>query len=326
MINAVLGAIDSEKLGVTMMHEHLVPREKVPEFEEGERFVEPCTIQIIINQLRQAKKYGLNSVVDCTPYGTFRDPEVLREIAEKTGLNIIASTGFYKEPRIPGFVYGMSLNKLADLMIEELTEKIGNTNIKAGIIKVGSSMKKISPVEEKVIRAAARAHLETGIPITTHSTVGTEGLEQVKIFEEEGVNLQKVIIGHSGLNSSFDYHQSIVKYGVSVGFDTIGKERFDYIRIETAGINRFEFEKEAYHISDSLLIERIKALVDAGYAAKIILSSDLSRQESYINPDTFGCYGYSYLLYRFIPLLKKSGITDEEVRQMLVENPCRIFG
>jgi phosphotriesterase-related protein len=187
-------------------------------------------------------------------------------------------------------------------------------------------MKVISRVEEKVIRAAARAHRKTGMPITTHATVGTMGVEQVEILEEEGADLQHVVIGHCALNESFAYCETIIKHGASVGFDTIGKERFDYVRMSTAGINRYEFEKETYYIPDQGIIERILALVKAGYASHIVLSSDMTRSEAYINPDTFGSYGYSYLLARFVPRLHKVGVNKETIHQMLVENPQRILG
>lgn len=325
MINAVLGKIKSEELGTTMMHEHLVPRERIPEFINKERFVKPCTVEDIVIQLKQAKEYGLNSIVDCTPNCEYRDPEVLKDIAERAELNIVAATGFYKEPGVPGFVYDASVNELVDLMVKELTQGIENTGIKAGIIKVGTSKNKISRIEKKVLKAAAKAHLKTGVPITTHTTLGTKGLAQIEIFEEEGVETKKLVIGHSGLNNSYKYHELIAKHGASLGFDTIGKERFEYVRMESAGANRYEFEKEEYHVPDDLLIDRIKELVKNDFSGNIVLSSDLTRSESYINPETFGRFGYSYLLHRFVPLLKKNEISKREVNRMLIDNPCSIF-
>jgi predicted metal-dependent phosphotriesterase family hydrolase len=326
VITTVSGNLKEEELGITMMHEHLVPQETIPKASGFDRFVEPLTVEMVIEQLTQAKSLGLSSVVDCTPHGLYRNPEILEDISAATNVNIVASAGFYKEPRIPSFVYRMSLNELTDFIVKELEEGIEGTGIRAGIIKVGSSMKMISRVEEKVIRAAARAHRKTGVPITTHSTVGTMGVEQVEILEEEGADFQHVVIGHCALNESFAYCETIIKHGASVGFDTIGKERFEYVRMSTAGINRYEFEKEAYHIADQGVVERILALVEAGYAAHIVLSSDMTRKEAYINPDTFGSYGYSYLLARFVPLLQKAGVTEAAIQQMLVENPQRILG
>jgi phosphotriesterase-related protein len=116
VITTVSGDLKEEELGITMMHEHLVPRESIPKDPDFDRFVEPLTVERVVQQLKQAKPLGLSSVVDCTPYGLHRNPEILRDISAKTRVNIVASAGFYKEPRIPSFVYPMSLNQLTDFI------------------------------------------------------------------------------------------------------------------------------------------------------------------------------------------------------------------
>jgi len=325
VITTVRGNLKEEELGVTMMHEHLAPRERIPRPADLDRFVEPLTVETMINQLEQAKRRGLCSVVDCTPYRLHRNPQTLLDISTEVGINVIAATGFYTERWIPDFAFRMTVDEIAAFMLRELAEGIGDTRIRPGIIKVASSMKEISPVEERVIRAAARAQRETGVPITTHATLGTMGVEQVQILESEGADLEHVIIGHSGLNESFTYCETIIKHGAYVGFDTIGKERFDYVRLSTAGTNRFAYEKEAYHIPDQRLIERIIALVEAGYGSRIVLSSDITRNEAYVNPDTLGSWGYAYLLGSFVPSLKEASISDEVIHQMVIENPQRLF-
>jgi len=325
VITTVRGSLKEEDLGITMMHEHLVPHERIPEPAALNRFVEPLTVQVMIKQLEQAKRWGLCSIVDCTPYRLYRNPQTLLDISTEVGVNVIAATGFYTERWIPAFAYRMTIDEIAAFMLRELREGIGDTGIRAGIIKVASSKMQISPVEERVIRAAARAHRETGAPITTHATLGTMGVEQVQILEEEGADLQHVVIGHSGLNESLSYCEKIIKHGAYVGFDTIGKERFDYVRLSTAGVNRFAYEKEAYHIPDQRLIERITSLVKAGYESRIVLSSDITRNEAYINPDTLGSWGYTYLLGSFVPSLKEAGISEEVINQMVLDNPQRFF-
>ncbi len=325
MIQTVLGNISKEELGITMMHEHLVPGDNIPEFTGGERFVVPNTINRIIKQLNQAKEYGLKSAVDCTPIGKDRDVEKLAEIGEKTGLNIISSTGFYKINKMPEFAFEMSIQDMKNLFIKEIKEGIDSTGIRAGMIKVGSSKESIKPVEERAIRAGARAHLATGAPLTTHSTLGTAGGQQLKIFQQEGVDLSRVVIGHSDLNLSSYYHKKLVIQGVTAGFDTIGKERFDYIRPESAGLHRYEFEKEAYYIPDRMRIQNICSLVKQGFEQNIIFSSDILYQEALMNPDTLGSYGYSYLLASFLPELKKEGIGEKALENILIYNPARIL-
>jgi phosphotriesterase-related protein len=251
--------------------------------------------------------------------------EVLRQIAEATGLNVVASTGSYKEPQMTAAVRQASVQELADVFTRELTDGIDGTGIQAGIIKVGSSMRRITPAEEKLIRAAARAHRRTGAPITTHATVGTMGREQVQILEDEKADVSRLVIGHSDLNANVDYHEGIVRRGASVGFDTIGKERFVYVRTETAGRERYEFEQEAYFVPDWQRRATLIDLVRRGYAGRIVLSSDISRSEALHNPATLGSWGYGYVLGWFVPALQDAGVGEHDLRRMLVETPRRIL-
>jgi phosphotriesterase-related protein len=151
------------------------------------------------------------------------------------------------------------------------------------------------------------------------------GREQVQILEDEGVDLDRVVIGHSDLNGNPDYHEGIVRRGASVGFDTVGKERFVYVRTETAGRERYEFEQEAYFVPDWQRRTTLLELIRRGYAGQIVLSSDISRIEALHNPDTHGRWGYSYLLGWFVPTLLKAGVTGQDVHRMLVETPRRVL-
>jgi phosphotriesterase-related protein len=334
-VQTVLNAVAAGDLGVTMMHEHLIPDDVPapaprPMGEEvgpppGERYFPPHDVAFLVRQLLVARdRFGLRTVVDCTP-SPMRKIEALRQVAEATGLNVVASTGSYKDPHMTTFVRQASVQQLVDVFTRELTEGIEGTGIRAGIIKVGSSMRRITPAEEKVIRAAARAHRRTGAPITTHATVGTMGREQVQILEEEKADVSRVVIGHSDLNSSPDYHEGIVRRGASVGFDTVGKERFVSVRTETAGRERYEFEQEAYFVPDWQRRTTLLELIRRGYAGRIVLSSDISRVEALYSPATLGSWGYSYLLGWFVPTLRRAGATENDLQLMLVESPRRIL-
>lgn len=334
-VQTVTGPVAAGDLGITMMHEHLIPQDMAPPARRpggeevgpppGEPYLPPHDLALFVRQLTQARdSYGLRTVVDCSPH-PMRNVKAMREIAEATGLNVIASTGSYKEPRITAAVHQASIDELVDLFVRELTEGLEGTDSRAGIIKVGSSMRRITPTEEKVIRAAARAHHRTGAPITTHATVGTMGPEQVQILEDEKVDLGRVVIGHSDLNSNPAYHEGILKRGASVGFDTLGKERFVYVRNETAGRDRYEFEQEAYFIPDWQRRATLLELIGRGYADQIVLSSDITRVEALYNPSTLGSWGYSYVLGWFVPALEKFGVGQEALQRMLVENPRRIL-
>lgn len=334
-VNTVLGAVSASELGLTMMHEHLNPADLSPPAtrpngEEigappGEPYLPPHDVAFFARQLSAVRdRYGLRTVVDCSP-APMRNVEALRRIAQETGLNVVTSTGSYKEPRITSFVHQASAQQLVDLFVSELTEGIKGTGIKAGIIKVGSSLRRITPTEEKVIRAAARAHKITGAPITTHASIGTMGREQVQILEDESVDLGRVVIGHSDLNSNVNYHEGILRRGASVGFDTIGKERFVYVRTETAGSGRYEFEQEDYFVPDWQRRATLLELLRRGYSTQVILSSDITRTEALYNPVTLGSWGYGYVLGWFVPALQRAGASERDIQQMLVENPRRIL-
>ncbi len=333
-VQTVLGPVAAADLGVTLMHEHLTPADvgvqpACPEGAQAPRpegfFIAPHDAAFVADRLRRARdQFGLRSVVDCSPSPS-RNIRAIREVAERSGLQVVASTGSYKEPRVSAFVHQASVEAVSDFFVSELTEGIEGTGIRAGIIKVGSSMRKITPVEEKVLRAASRAHRRTGAPITTHATVGTMGLEQAQIFQEEGVALERVAIGHSDLNGNAAYHEGILRRGASVGFDTIGKERFVYVRTETAGYHRFEVEQEAYYIPDETRRQTLLELLRRGYAGQVVLSSDLSRGEAVLNRATLGTWGYGYVLGCFVPSLRQAGVAEADLQRMLVDNPRRIL-
>src|SRR5262249_20960847 len=150
--------------------------------------------------------------------------------AERSGVRIVCATGLYKEDQgAPAYFkfrsqFGDALAEMTDLFVRELTVGVGETGIRAGVIKVATSAHRITPYEELVLRAAARAHLETGAPITTHTDEGTMGVEQLGILTDEGVPASSVVTGHSCRSSNLDYHLPKLDRGASLGFDRFGLE------------------------------------------------------------------------------------------------------
>jgi phosphotriesterase-related protein len=286
----------------------------------------------VIRELRYtADTYDLRSVVDCTPRRSPAELEDVTCIARETGLNIVVATGCMKEQyyhstrgTVSAFwAYQLSVDEIAEVMVRDIEDGINGTTIRAGIIKVGTSRDRITSHEERVLRGAARAHRRSGCPITTHATLGTMGPQQAEILLNEGVDPSRAVIGHSDLNTVPTYHEGILRRGLSVGFDTIGKERFDYTRPETAGISRYEFEKEQYFISDESRLTTLLHLVRVGHVGQIVLSSDLGEMDQ--NPTTLASWGYSYLLGKFLPQAGSRGLSEHDALQMLVQNPRRIL-
>ncbi len=331
-VATILGPVPAQALGVTLMHEHVVPRAQIPAPRNKPPFAPRVSVDDYIRELRYIHAtYAVRSIVDCTPRRSPEELDVVERIASETGLNVVVATGCMKEQyyhasraNVSNFwAYQLSSEAIADVLEREICDGINGTTHRAGVIKVGTSKERITEPEERVLRGAARAHKRTGAPITTHATLGTMGADQARIFQEEGADMRRVIIGHSDLNHSPTYHEGILRRGASVGFDTIGKQRFDYTRPETAGLNRFEFEKEQYAVLDSARLRTLLELLLRGHEQQIVLSMDLGEIDE--NPTTFAAWGYAYLFARFLPMLRDAGVSAETERQLMVDTPRRIL-
>ena len=226
----------------------------------------------------------------------------IREVSEKSGINVICATGFYKEPFYPEFVYEKNEKELSEIMKNEILEGMEETDVKAGIIgEIGSSKDKITETELKVFKSAIIAHLETGIPITTHTSLGTMGHEQVKLFKEYKVNLDKIVIGHVDLSGNTEYILKMLYDGVYVEFDTIGKNNY---------------------LLDDIRVEILKEIEKRELIDRVFLSMDITRKS---NMKYNGGIGYNYIFEVFLPKLKEAGIKESSIEKMLKTNPENFY-
>lgn len=286
--------------GITMMHEHVtIDLSRIKNTDDTNLNCKEETIK----EFKELYDFGVRNILDATNKGMCRNPEYVREVAERTGINIIQSTGFYKEPFLPDFVYDMSEEELSEWMINEIENGIESTNIKARAIgEIGTSLNKIEEVELKIFKASILAHKKTGVIISTHTSLGTMALEQAKIFLDNGANPSKVIIGHQDLCGDINQIKKLIELGFNIAFDTIGKNNY--------------FPDE----------ERVKMILDLQenkMLDSLVLSMDLTRKS---NMKYKGGIGYTYFFTHFIEMLKKAGVTDESLRKMLVENPKNLLG
>lgn len=315
-VNTVLGPIPSDELGLTLIHEHLITG--FPGWEcdalavpyDREAITWACT-----QALEEAKAYGLQTMVDATPNDLGRDVELQKMVSERSGINIICATGLYTEASGKS-VYFKARSRSEDTTTEiyetfmmEITQGIGETGIKAGVIKVATGRGCISAYEEMVLKAAARAHKETGIPIITHTSAGTMGPEQADLLISEGANPERIVIGHIGGNSNSEYHTSVLDKGVYIAFDRLGMG-------------------SEFH--DTLRKACIMGLLGIGYVNRIMLSQDYTAYwlgRTSIQPDLSSnrSRSFTHIFRNILPALKARGMTDEEIDTMLVENPRRLF-
>jgi phosphotriesterase-related protein len=301
-IQTVLGPIAPEQLGVCMSHEHLIVDSwamwQVPNYS-----LIVDDVDLVAEEVQMYRNAGGNSIIDVTNIGLGRNPVALQQISRATGVQVVMGTGWYRERSYPSYIQEKNANELADMMVAEIEEGVDGTDVKAGIIgEIGTERGYITPAQERVFRAAARAHLRTGAPLCTHTTHwGELALEQLDLLAEEGVDPRNVIISHLGDRRSIDFFIPIAERGAFLGIDNIGY--LDYQRED----------RRAQNVID---------LMRAGFRSQILLSMDIAT----INDlHWYGGKGFDYLLLTFIPLLKSLGATDEDVHAMLVENPQRAF-
>ena len=231
-----------------------------------------------------------------------RNVNDLLKLSNDCDVHIIAPTGFYLEQYHPQYIHEMDENAIAEIFIKDLTVGIDDSNIRAGVIGEVATSKVMTEDEKKVLAAAAIAGKKVGCCVSTHCQMGTLGHEQLDIFKEKGMPLNKVILGHIDLSNDIAYMKSLMDRGANIGFDTIGKTTY---------------------LKDESRADNLAQLIREGYVNNIILSADISRK-SYMK--TFGEYsGYTAVLDKFIPLLKERGICQDDIDHLLIKNPSRIF-
>lgn len=288
------------KEGITLIHEHTtIDLSRIKGIDDTNLNCKDETIK----EFKELYDLGVRNIIDVTACGMGRNVDYVNEVSEKSKINILQSTGFYKEPFLPDFVYEYTVEELKDFMVKEIENGIDGTDTKACVIgEIGTSKDSFEEMEKKVFESAIKAHLETGTIISTHTSLGTMAREQAKLFINRGVNPKKVIIGHQDLSEDLEQIKYLINEGFWVAFDTIGKNNY---------------------VLDT---EKIKFLVDLqenNMLDSIVMSMDITRKS---NLKYMGGIGYTYLFTDFIPMMKEAGITDESINKIFVENPKKIFG
>lgn len=321
-INTVCGVIGAEDLGKTLMHEHfLFGQLGYMGDATSWKFDNEEALKMAQKAAERVRPQGVKTIVDATPNENGRNAAFLKEASERTGLNIICPTGFYFENAGAspywneryGFLKSDIKKEMAELFIKEITQGVGDTGVKAGIIKVGSGAGPFTKFEEELFKAAAIAQKETGAPITTHTHAGSRGPEQADLLIAEGADPDKIVIGHMDANTDISYQLEVLKRGVTVGFDQMGYQGPGF----TTNVKRFA---------------TLSALLALGYAERITLSHDtiaywLGRKRDYPAElaQSLADYEVGYVNGKVIPQLHKVGFSEEATNRIVIENPKRIL-
>ncbi|MFI6909558.1 phosphotriesterase [Nonomuraea sp. NPDC050394] len=305
-------------LGATLMHEHVFGLSPEilwnwPDIPEG--WDPEARAREAAAKLDALKAEGIDSIVDLTVLGLGRHVPAVQRVAELTSVNIVAATGLYTYDALPpyfgnrgpGSLFG-GPDRLAEFFVRDIAEGIGRTGVKAAMLKCATDRPGMTAGCERVFRAVAEAHVETGAPITTHSHE-PGGLDQQRLLAACGVDLTRVVIGHAGDSTDLHYLEELLAAGSYLGMDRFG----------IATISTFE---------DRVAV--VAALCERGHAGRMVLSHD-----SYCFNDRFDVdvvrrrhpdYHLLHISRDVLPELRKRGVTEDQIRQMLVDNPRRIFG
>lgn len=299
MIQTVLGPIRAEELGVTMAHEHLSVDLGSVRGDSDSTF--SCS-DLLMGEMRKVRAAGIRSIVEVSCMGMGRNVGDLRRLSEESGLNVVCSTGFYLERYHPAWVKDASAKRIEKVFEVEFSQGIDDTDIKPGVIgEIAGESTEITPSEQKVMRAAAHVGSEVGCAVTTHCQLGHLALEQAALLTGNGMDPNKVILGHLDLADDIEYYKRVLDLGVNIGFDTCGKVAY---------------------LSDESRADNIARLVELGYAGQLVLSTDISRK-SYMSAN--GGHGYTDVIDRIVPMLRERGVGEESIAKMLVDNPACIF-
>jgi len=299
-IETVRGPVDATTMGPFLAHEHILVDMLDVTLDSNSRLEDPQTMIAEVTRFREA---GGNTIIEVTPDHIGRDPLGLKAISEATYVHIVMGCGYYWEPFYPPTITRTDTNALAGQFIDEIENGVGTTGIRPGVIgEVGSHRSHISPAEERVMRAAARAQLATGLTITTHSPFERIGLAHVDLLREEGVTPESIVVGHMDHRPfDLDYQLAVARSGVFFEYDMVGRTDL---------------------FPDTRRVDLLVAMLRRGYGEQILLSSDIFRRSHLA---TFGGHGYNHLLTSFLPKLREAGVDEATIVQLVTENPRRAF-
>ena len=317
MIETVRGPIPIEDIGVTLTHEHIFT--KNPELEQSyphPEWNEDAAMKTAIDGLNALSAKGIETIVDLTVPGLGRFIPRIQAVAAAVDLNIVVATGFYTFKDLPTFFQttgpGRMVERdepLEEFFIRDITVGVGGTGVKAAMIKVATDEFGITTDVERVMRSAAIAHLETGVTITTHTHVAHyTGRDQQNFFRENGVPLENVVIGHCGDSTDITYLRELLDNGSTLGLDRFGMEQV---------------------LNDDLRVDTLVELIELGYAEQLTLSHDagffsINTPPSWRTKNAPNWH-HANISDRILPKIRKRGVAEETIHQIMVTNPARIL-
>lgn len=302
-IVTVGGPVSPDTLGFTLPHEHVLVDFIGAEKVSPERYDRDDVVSVVLPYLKQVRELGCGTLFECTPAYLGRDVKLLQHLSSLSGLKIVTNTGYYgaaKDKSVPEHAYEDSPDQLADMWTSEWKYGIDGTGIRPGFIKTGVDGAPLSAIDAKLVRAAARTHLRTGLTIASHTGGGKAALEELEILKEEGVSASAWIWVHAQTEKDTEVHAQAAAQGAWLEFDGIGPEAIDL------------------HVPFILDMKR-RGLLD-----RAMVSQDAGWYR--VGEAGGGKFrAYDTLFTKFLPALRRAGLTEEGIRKITVSNPAKAF-
>lgn len=315
-VNTVRGVVDSSDLGSVLVHEHVFVLGEEHRINYQDDWDEDTRIADAVRDLRELKSLGTDTILDPTVLGLGRYIPRIQRIADEVDLNIVVATGLYTYNEIPfqfhytgpGLLFDVP-EPLVDLFVRDLTRGIADTGVRAGFLKCAIEEQGLTPGVERVMRAVGQASAQTGAPVTVHTHPHSgSGLVAQKVLAEEGVDLSRVVIGHSGDCTDLDYLTRLADAGSLLGMDRFGLDVL------------LPFEDR---------IATVVALVERGYVEKVVISHDAACFIDWFDPELKAQaaprWHYRHISEDVLPALRERGVSEDDLRTILVDNPRRYF-
>ena len=315
-INTTTGTVTAGELGRTLVHEHVLAGypgwfmdTRLPPFRRAD------AIARVVESFQRLHAYGIRTVIDPCPTDLGRDVEFVAEISQRSGITLICTTGVYTEAfGIPYTFRHLETAAIEDIYIREIEDGIGNTGIKAGLIKIATGDGAVSDYERRMLTAATRAAKATGVPLISHTENCSCGHDQIDIVTGEGVAASRLLVGHCDGRDDHPYQASLAQRGAYVGFDRFGLEVFN---------------------SDENRMRNLRQMIDAGYRDQVMVSQDkvncwLGNIPGVGTPGDIARivpnWTMTHLFERVFPALLEMGVLQADLDSILVDNPRRFFG
>lgn len=303
IIMTVNGPISPDEIGMTLTHEHILVDFIGAEYISYKRWDKDKVVEKMIPFLAEAKELGASTFIECTPAYLGRDPKLMKMISKSAGMNIITNTGYYgaaDNKYLPKHAGTETADELAARWINEWEKGIEGTDVKPGFIKIGVMDGDLSDLHRKIVQAAARTHLATGLTIASHTGKGVPAFAEIGVLHEEGVSPDAFIWVHAQSEMDPESHILAAQMGAWVSFD---------------GLNEDNVEE---------YVTRIKYMKDNSLLGKVLVSHDAGWYQPAEN-NGGKVRGFTTLFNKLIPALQENGFSDEEIKQLLVHNPASAF-